>query len=265
MTTWAIGDLQGCADSFDALLTEIAFEPARDRLWLVGDLVNRGPGSDRVLRRVDQLGDVVTTVLGNHDLHLVARHLGLRRAKKRDTLDAVLARSDIDEVVDSLLRRPVFVRTASHAIVHAGLHPDWTLTEAEHRARDVEAWLQRAPGRLLEASMKRSGRPRTGDALDEARASLQVFTLTRLIDPSGWLDLDFKGPPNERPPGTIPWFDAPNRRWGEVRVVFGHWAALGVHVSDHAVGLDSGCVWGGSLTAWRVEDGHVVQVSARER
>ena len=264
MSTWAIGDIQGCADSFDALLAEIAFDPAVDRLWLVGDLVNRGPASGRVLDRVAGLGDAARFVLGNHDLAFVARHLGLRKRKKCDTLDEIFARSDIGAIVDDLVHRPVLAHEGDHVFVHAGLHPHWTLDDAVARARDVEAWLQCAPDRLIEASLTRSGPPRVGDPLDAARAALQVFTLTRVVDADGALDLHYNGPPDGRPDGTWPWFDAPGRRWTNARVVFGHWAALGVRITRDAVGLDSGCVWGGALTAWRVDDGALVQVDARE-
>jgi bis(5'-nucleosyl)-tetraphosphatase (symmetrical) len=258
MATWAIGDVQGCATTLDRLLARIAFDPARDRLWLVGDLVNRGRRSADVLRRVRAFGDAAVVVLGNHDLHLIARALGVAERKRRDTLDDVLAAPDCAALIDWLRARPLVHRDKSRVLVHAGLLPSWTADDAAEWARALEATL-RGPraGELL------AGLARPSATWDQRPATaLYAMTRVRLVQ-GGAMVLDYDGPPGDdgAPAGAAPWFDAPERRW-RGQVVFGHWSALGLTLRADAIGLDTGCVWGRALTAWNADDGAVIQEPA---
>lgn len=249
MATYAIGDVQGCATTLERLLVRIGFA-GHDRLWLVGDLVNRGPRSADVLRLVRGLGERAVVVLGNHDLHLLARAAGLEPAKRRDTLDDVLSAPDRAPLLDWLRTRPLLHRDGAWLMVHAGLLPAWTVDEAEARAREVEALL--AQGRLAEL---------LGDS--RPARSLRVLTRLRTCRDDGRL-CDFDGAPEDAPDGCQPWFSSPKRRSTEVTVLFGHWSALGLHLGADAIGLDTGCVWGRTLTALRLEDRAVFSEPARE-
>jgi bis(5'-nucleosyl)-tetraphosphatase (symmetrical) len=242
LAVYAIGDVQGCYDPLRRLLDALAFDPQRDRLWFTGDLVNRGPDSLAVLRYVASLAPVVT-VLGNHDLHLLALAAGAPAARRRssDTLDEVLAAPDCDLLCSWLAERPLLHRENGSVMVHAGLKPDWTIEDAERRARAVEACLR--GGRLGDLL---SGRER---ALAD---DLSVLTRIRTLYPDGTL-ADYDGPPAGAPTGALPWFAHP-RRSRDATIVFGHWAALGLHMRDGVIGLDTGCVWGRALTAVRLED-----------
>ena len=269
MTTWAIGDIQGCARSFDALLEAIDFDPAADRLWLAGDLVNRGPDSLGVLRRVMALGDRAVVVLGNHDLHLLAIVAGVRPPWEGDTFDEILAAPDRDELIDWLRCRPLLhydpaIRTV---LVHAGLPPGWKLAEAIARAGEVaEAlagvdWqdvLQTLYGN--EPSVWSSGL----SSADRRRYTINALTRMRYVDAAGRLDFEYNGPPGTQPPEFRPWYescDVGDGDDGEVHVVFGHWASLGSislsrrHSTPGArfTCMDTGCVWGRSLTALAVD------------
>jgi bis(5'-nucleosyl)-tetraphosphatase (symmetrical) len=240
MATYVVGDVQGCMTTLERLLGRIQFS-RRDQLWFVGDLVNRGPRSLEVLRFVRALGSRAVAVLGNHDLHLIARAEGLATPKRRDTLDDVLDAPDCDELVEWLRHLPLVHRQGDLMLVHAGLLPRWSAKEAIGRARDVEDALRsRRRVELL-----------TGDG----RTSRWLRTFTRLrtchLDGTG---CDFDGHPSHAPTGCLPWFSHPRRRSHGVTVVFGHWSALGLYVGTDAIGLDTGCVWGRSLTAMRVED-----------
>lgn len=254
MTLFAIGDLQGCAAPFDALLDEIGFDTRRDHLWLVGDIVNRGPDSLATLRRVIALGDAATVVLGNHDLHLLAAAAGIRRPGRKDTLQQVLDAPDADELVDWLRHRPLLYHDAAarRVLVHAGIPPAWDIFDAETEARRVEALL-RSPGwREALADMygdePREWSPRlTGP--ERIRYTINALTRMRFCDPRGRLDLDHSGPPGSQPKRLVPWFDFPGRKAQDVHIVFGHWSALGVLQRNDVTALDSGCVWGRTLTA----------------
>jgi bis(5'-nucleosyl)-tetraphosphatase (symmetrical) len=257
MATWAIGDVQGCFDNLCALLEQI--DPA-DRLWLTGDLVNRGPRSLAVLRWAREQGDRVVTVLGNHDLNLLACAAGVRRVRKSDTIGEVLAAPDRDELLDWLRARPLVYREGDHLLVHAGLLPPWTADDAERIAREVEAALRGPESVRLLESWREAPRTWQENHPDRLALALAAFVTLRCVNQRGAMDRDFDGPPDEAPAGLMPWFDHPARRSREVRVVCGHWAALGLHLRPDLAALDSGCVWGGSLTALRLEDGHVIQV-----
>jgi len=262
MATWAIGDVQGCHTTLRRLLARIAFDPRADRLWLVGDLVNRGPGSLAVLRWARALGERLTVVLGNHDLHLLARGLGAVPAKPTDTLDELLAAPDRDELLAWLRERPLVHREGSLVLVHAGLLPEWTVEDAEAQARDVERTLRGPEALELLARPRRHAPRRWLAGLDDLpRRQLALLTLTRIrtLTLHGEPELDFSGPPDGAPAGRVPWFWMPGRRSAEATIVFGHWAALGLLLESRLLALDSACVWGGSLTALRLDDRTVVQ------
>jgi len=266
MATYAIGDIQGCFGTFRRLLDRIEFDGEHDRLLLVGDLVNRGPKSLEVLRWAMRNERCVATVLGNHDLHLIARALGVAARKKRDTVDDVLEARDRDDLIDWLRTRPLAHRENGHLLVHAGILPSWSAEDAERLAAEAEEALQgREAGRILESLGEQpdhawSERLR---GLDRVRMILQVLTRLRTCTSDGIPCLDFSGPPAEAPPGCSPWFEAPNRKEKDVTVVFGHWAALGLYLGPRAIGVDTGAVWGNKLTAVRLKDRAVFQVASR--
>jgi bis(5'-nucleosyl)-tetraphosphatase (symmetrical) len=258
MRLFAIGDIQGCAAAFDALLAKISFRPSRDRLWLVGDLVNRGPDSLAVLRRVMRLGRSVTCVLGNHDLHLLATVAGRRDLSPADTFSDVLEAPDLNEVIDWLRHRPLlhYDRQARLVLVHAGIPPAWTASQARAEARDVEAQLR---GRRWRDSLKGmyGSEPAEWSATlrgtDRRRYTINALTRMRYCDKRGRLDLSYSGAPGTQPKGLRPWFDVPERRATSVHIVFGHWAALGLLRRKDVTALDTGCVWGNHLTAVRLD------------
>lgn len=274
MVTYVVGDIHGHLKAFDRLLARLPLDPDTDSLWLVGDLVNRGPDSPGVLRRARQLeaklGPRFMAVLGNHDVHLLALAEGLAEMRPRDTLEDVLGADDRDELVAWLGRRPIFHRRGEHLLVHAGLRPEWTPDEAEDRARRVEAWLADLHGRRallprqdpseLPAQIRPDPRAlrRLEGETAEVRADFQTFVRLRTLTADGE-PCDFSGAPEEAPPGCIPWFRIPERRSAGSTALFGHWAALGLHREPGVYALDSGCAWEGCLTALRLEDGEIFQ------
>jgi bis(5'-nucleosyl)-tetraphosphatase (symmetrical) len=262
MATYAIGDVQGCFDELAALLGEIGFAASRDRLWFVGDLVNRGPKSLEVLRFVRALGERATVVLGNHDLHLLRLAAGIGKANRGDTLDAVLDAPDRDELVAWLRTRLLLHAEDDHLMMHAGLLPSWTAAQARDLAREVEEALRGKRYRDVLAELS-SGPPHQwrDDLRGPERLRVVTSALTRLrfCNADGLMDLKAKGRPDEAPPGFLPWFDVPGRRTRDVTVVCGHWSVLGLHVRPRLLAIDSGCVWGASLTAIRLEDRKVYQ------
>jgi bis(5'-nucleosyl)-tetraphosphatase (symmetrical) len=268
MRLFAIGDIQGCAAAFDALLRKVAFRPSRDRLWLVGDLVNRGPDSLAVLRRVIGLGRSVTCVLGNHDLHLLATVAGRRELSPADTFHDVLEAPDLDSIVDWLRHRPLLHhdRSAKRLLVHAGLPPGWTVAQARVQAREVEALLRGRQWRYALREMY-GGEPsrwsRKLRGVDRRRYTINALTRMRYCDRRGRLDLSYSGAPGTQPKGLTPWFDVEGRRSAGTHIVFGHWAALGLLRRRDVTALDTGCVWGNHLTAVRLDrPARAVQVSA---
>ena len=259
MALYAIGDIQGCDTALGALLDAIDFSADRDRLWFVGDIVNRGPESLQALRRIRAMGDAATVVLGNHDLHLLAVACGVAQVRSGDTLDEILAAPDREALLDWLLHRPLLheERALNLSLVHAGLPPQWDMPTARSCAREVERALKEDPARLFQ--MMYGDEPsRWDDALagpERLRFIVNCFTRLRYVDAAGRLALRAKGSPNR--PQTkqlIPWFEAPGARWRGPRVVFGHWSTLGFLDTSTVVSLDTGCVWGGSLTALRLDD-----------
>jgi bis(5'-nucleosyl)-tetraphosphatase (symmetrical) len=259
MALYAIGDLQGCNDELGALLKALRFSADRDRLWFVGDLVNRGPDSLGVLRRIRSLGDAATVTLGNHDLHLLAVAFGSARIRSDDTLTETLAAPDRDALLEWLAGRPLFHedRALNVCMLHAGLAPQWDLTLARQCAREVENVLQRDPQKLFRRLY--GDQPDRWDAALEGEGRLRFivncFTRLRYVDADGRLALRAKGSPKKaQSQSLIPWFEAREARWRGARLVFGHWSTLGFFNNDDVTGLDTGCVWGGTLTALRLDD-----------
>ncbi len=263
MATYAIGDLQGCFEPLERLLGRIAFDPARDRLWFVGDLVNRGPRSLECLRFVKSLGEAAVSVLGNHDLHLLCVGEGVEEPKQRDTLQPILDAPDRDALLAWLRRRPLLHAEGGFALVHAGLLPEWTVERARELAAEVERWLGGPDYRDLLARMYGDEPARWSDGLrgvERARVVINALTRLRMCDAAGAMVLRYKGEPGEACGGWTPWFDVPGRASAGHSVVFGHWSALGLLVRPRLLGLDSGCVWGRGLTAIRLEDRALFQV-----
>ena len=261
MATYAIGDVQGCFHELQALLREIGFRGS-DRLWLVGDLVNRGPRSLDVLRFVRDLGDRAITVLGNHDLHLVAQHEGIERARADDTFADVLAAGDRAELVDWLRRRPLMHVEGGWALVHAGLLPQWSLAKAVALAGEVQAALA-APGYRLFLEHMYGGKPdEWRDELqgwDRLRVVVNAMTRMRFCTPAG--KMEFRTTGTRPPPGHLPWYETRHEEQG--CIVCGHWSALGLKLTPRVALLDSGCVWGGALSALRLEDRVLFQVECQ--
>ena len=266
MAVYAIGDVQGCHGELMSLLERIKFDPRRDRLWFVGDLVNRGPESLATLRFVRDLGPAAIVVLGNHDLHLLAVAQGHGRGlKRRDTIEDVLKARDREALLDWLRHRPLvhYDRALGFAMVHAGFPPQWTLAAALEAAREVEAALVRRPAALF-ASMYGDEPDQWDDALagaERLRFIVNCCTRLRYVDRDGRLNLSLKGAPSTVSGPWLPWFAAPGRRTADDRIVFGHWSTLGFATRGNAWSLDSGCVWGGSLTALKLgPEPEVIQV-----
>ena len=255
MATYAIGDLQGCYDTFQCLLERIGFEPDRDEIWLAGDLVNRGPGSLSVLRWVKAHDKCCRVVLGNHDLHLLARARGLEGRRRRDTLEGVLQAEDRDDLIEWLRHQPLLQRSGNQVMVHAGLLPRWTLDEAEGRALRAQGILR---SDKLDRLLRRSSPDFQMDAeLSEVRETVAVMTRVRMLALDGSPRFAHKGPPEGAPPGQQAWYAARHQRPEDAVVLFGHWAALGYRTIEGVIALDSGCVWGQTLTALRLDDHQV--------
>ncbi len=228
----------------------------------MGDLVNRGPDSLGVLRWALRHDAALTVVLGNHDLHLLGRAAGVRAPKQSDTLDDVLAAHDRDEILDWLRHRPFFHREKGFALVHAGLLPSWTLDEAASRASELAAALQSNDYvDTLEAVHRKDDRshPDAPEPARRWRALSSIFTRLRFCTRNGKPVYGFTGAPADAPDGHVPWFAVPGRRQQDVTIVFGHWAALGLHVGPQVAALDSGCAWGGPMSAVRLQDLAVFQ------
>ena len=257
LATYAIGDLQGCYEPLRRLLDSFSFDPSRDRLWFVGDLVNRGPDSLQCLRFVRSLGDAAITVLGNHDLHLVCVAEGVEKKKKRDTLDEVLEAPDRRELIDWLRHRPMMHVEQGFALVHAAIYPGWTIEQAARLAKEVEEKLRAPDYRRLLERMYGDEPDRWSEELrgmDRLRVIINAMTRLRVCDATGAMALSFKGEPGDAHEGLTAWFDVAPRREAGHTILFGHWSALGLVSRPDLVGLDSGCVWGRSLTAMRLED-----------
>lgn len=265
MASYAIGDLQGCYAEFIALLERVAFDPARDRLLLVGDLVNRGPGSLEVLRWVVANEHCVDCVLGNHDLHLLAVSEGLSKVKNKDTLAPVLAAPDAPALLAWLRRQPLVRKVGDYLLVHAGLLPAWSTERALTCSAEVQAALAGAGYREFMGQMYGNKPDAWHDDLagwDRLRAIVNACTRMRMLTRKGKLDFDFKGEVPDAPAELTPWYDVPHGR--SETVICGHWSALGLMLGANVLALDTGCVWGGALTAIRLEDRQVFQEPSRQ-
>ncbi|MBL1274572.1 MAG: symmetrical bis(5'-nucleosyl)-tetraphosphatase [Ectothiorhodospiraceae bacterium] len=272
MAVYAIGDIQGCYAELMALLKVIEFDEATDQLWFTGDLVNRGPDSLGVLRFVRGLGlrrpAALITVLGNHDLHLLAVAEGLGKTHRSDTLDEILTAPDKQDLLDWLRQQPLlhydetlgssdgdYVGTA---LVHAGLPPQWSMDSARQYASEIEGVLRGEQYREFLAHMYGNQPDQWKESLvgwGRLRLMTNCFTRMRFCDANGRLDLQAKGAPGTQPAGFLPWYEITNRQSRESRIVFGHWSTLGLHQSENVVSLDTGCLWGERLTAMRLDGG----------
>lgn len=264
---YAIGDVQGCHAELCQLLELIGFSPREDRLWLVGDLVNRGPDSLAVLREVKGLGDAVVTALGNHDFHLLTIAAGHRKPHREDTLDAILAAPDRDALIEWLMARPLVALEDERLLVHAGLLPAWTPATTLMLSKEVEAKLSSDDAARFLAVLY-GDEPHTwrddleGD--DRLRAIVNVCTRLRFCTPDGRMDFREKRGREHAPEGFRPWFAQPTRRSARTLVVCGHWSTLDLELAPNVLMLDSGCLWGGPLTGVRLPDRRVYQVPSRQ-
>ncbi len=267
MATYAIGDVHGCFETLQRLLRRVQYDPGQDRLWFVGDLINRGPGSLAMLRWAAEQGDRIVAVLGNHDLHLLARAAGVSEARKRDNLEAVLEAPDRDDLLAWLQGRRLVHREGELLLVHAGLFPEWTAAQAESLAREVEARLRGEKAAKLLAAAEQKAPMRWKESLsglERAQVALAGFARLRMLDEDGRMRPELVGPPALAPKGCRPWFDGPGRKSAGSTVIFGHWAALGLKIGEGIAALDSGAAWGRELTALRLDDWRVFQEPARE-
>jgi len=256
MSTYAIGDVQGCHDELLVLLDRIRFDPATDQLWFVGDLVNRGPRSLETLRTIRDLGNSAVSVLGNHDLHLLAVAEGISRTKHRDTFGDILAAPDRDELLHWLRQRPLLHHGGEFYLIHAGLPPQWDMDQANRLAQEAETALRSPDYREMLWHMYGNEPNRWDDHLgdwERLRFITNSFTRLRYCTADGRMEFKQKGQPGTQPAGLMPWFEVPGRRSAGARILFGHWSTLGFHVSQSAYCLDTGCLWGGELTALRID------------
>ncbi len=259
MAVYAIGDIQGCYEPLQRLLDRLRFDPAADTLWLVGDLVNRGPHSVEVLRLLHSLSERIVAVLGNHDLTLLAVAAGQVKPKRKDTFHTILEAPDRHELLDWLRHRPMLHHDTElgFTMVHAGLPPPWDLALAQRCAAELEATL-RGPGWMKFMGQMFGSEPRcwrkdlVGD--DRLRFTVNALTRMRFCTADGVLSFSEKGPPGSQDTGLLPWFAVPRRRNADLKIIFGHWAALGYYRAPGIYALDSGCVWGHRLTAIRLDE-----------
>ena len=264
MATYAIGDLQGCLTEFKSLLEKIDFNSKKDRLWLVGDVVNRGPDSLSTLKFLMDLSESVTMVLGNHDLHLIKLVASNEKASEIDTLNETLTSQDIFKITDWLRKKPLFHSEEDYSMVHAGLLPQWNITQIKLLAKEVETHLA---GNNWRSFLKNiyGNKPDSWDEklenYERWRVIINAFTRLRVCTANGKMNFTFKGSLNDLPHGYMPWFDVPTRRSKKTTIIFGHWSALGLSIKRNIISLDTGCVWGRSLSAIRLEDRKVFQAS----
>jgi bis(5'-nucleosyl)-tetraphosphatase (symmetrical) len=255
MAIYAIGDVQGCYDELLKLLDTIAFNEHNDQLWFVGDLVNRGPKSLETLRFVKSLGNSAVTVLGNHDLHLLAAACAPPSANTKQALTQVLAAPDRDELIDWLRHRPLFHHDGHFCMVHAGIPPQWDFNQTKKMAELVETVLQGNDYKRLMKAMY-GDKPDIWSPLlrgaSRLRFIINCFTRMRYCDKEGRLDLNFNGPPGSQPTYLMPWFTVPGRKKFNLKIVFGHWSSLGYYEGNNCYGIDTGCLWGGQLMALKL-------------
>ncbi len=250
----AFGDLQGCRTPFQKLLAKVAPSPDTP-LWFAGDVINRGPESLATLRDVIALGDRAVTVLGNHDLHLLSVSAGIRKSKKGDTIDEILAAPDAADLLDWVRHRPIAHFEHGMLLVHAGVLPQWDVALTQELAEDLQRALRAPTWKETLAGLYGNEPNRWTNSLkgiERLRITCSALTRLRFCDKNGVMDFSSSGGLDAAPAGCVPWFDVPSRKTANVTVVFGHWAALGLTVRDNVIGLDSGCVWGNQLSAVRL-------------
>jgi bis(5'-nucleosyl)-tetraphosphatase (symmetrical) len=269
MTTYAIGDIQGCFHAFTALLERLQFDAKRDRLWLVGDLINRGSGSLEVLRWCYQHQESLKIVLGNHDLHALAVVHNLKSAHKHDTLQASIDAPDSDVLFTWLRHQPLMyiendIAGNHYVMVHAGLLPQWTIEKASQLASEVECALQADSYSDFLTNMYGNEPSRWHDDLagiSRQKTITNAMTRMRICTAQGEMEFEFKGELQDIPNGYTPWFDVPSRQSQASQIICGHWSALGLRQRDNIHALDTGCLWGGQLTAMCLETGAITQVN----
>ncbi len=266
MATYVIGDIQGCFKAFRALLKQIQFNSTSDRLWLAGDLVNRGPDNVSVLRFCRDLGDSVKVVLGNHDLHLLAAAEGVRPPNKKDTIQDVLNASDKDDLLLWLRQQPLVICDQGHCLSHAGIPHIWTCTQAQQLASEVEQILAGEHYHRFLSTMYGNSPNQWHDDLDGSdrlRVITNYLTRMRFVDPRGKMDFAAKTGPEKPPLGMLPWYAYSRHAEDQgIQFLFGHWAALDGHTGiERYQALDTGCVWGGYLTSYCIENGSRSRVS----
>lgn len=263
MAIYAIGDLQGCYKSFQQLLDLVEFDASCDKLWLVGDIVNRGPDSLALLRFLKQAGNSAKMVLGNHDLHLLMVAEGLAKAAVGDTLQAILNAPDRDELLHWLRHQSLLHSEGNFVMVHAGLLPAWSVVQAQQLANEVETELRQENFQQVFANLY-GNRPNYWDdnlsGYARLRLIVNAMTRMRICTPDGRIKFSYKGEEAHIPAGHMPWFDVPNRASQYATIVCGHWSALGLKVRENLIALDTGCLWGGYLTAIRLADRKIFQI-----
>ena len=268
MATYAIGDIQGCYHAFLALLARIQFKPKQDKLWLVGDLINRGSGSLEVLRWCYQHQENLKIVLGNHDLHALVVAHGIKPAHRGDTLEALLDAPDSDALLTWLRHQPLTVSNEKYLMVHAGLLPQWAVAQAISYAKEVETALQSADYLDFLQNMYGNMPNLWRDELtgfDRLRAITNAMTRMRVCTPEGALEFDFKGELQDIPAGYLPWFDVQSRKSQDAQIICGHWSALGLQQRSNIFALDTGCLWGGKLTSMCLETKAITQVESDKK
>ena len=267
MATYAIGDLQGCYVPLQRLLEKIQFDPSADRLWFVGDIVNRGPDSLRTFRFVKSLGSNAVVVLGNHDLHLLTVAAGFVKAHRSDTLSEILNAPDRDELLTWLRHRPLLHRERGFTMVHAGLLPSWSVEQANSLAQEVESALRGPNHREFLAHMYGNSPDRWNDELrgwDRLRVITNSITRLRICTADGQMEFSHKGELADIPKGYMPWYQAPGRKSANATIICGHWSALGLKLESNLLALDTGCLWGRCLSAVRLEDRTLFQITCSE-
>ncbi len=269
MSTYVVGDIQGCLQPLKCLLKKVGFKPGHDVLWSVGDVVNRGPSCLKTLRFLYAMRDSLVMVLGNHDLHLLAVAAGVRQPNRSDTLDKILRAPDREELLNWLIRQPLLHQERGHTMVHAGIPPQWSVKKAARYAREVEAVL-RSPACTEFLKQMYGNLPDVWSddltGMTRLRVITNYLTRMRYCTKDGVLDLESKGPsPNLAQRKVSAWFSHPGRKAADYRIVFGHWASIVGHTdSPNAIGLDTGCVWGGALSMYQLESGQRTMCSCHK-
>lgn len=266
MSTYVIGDLQGCLDPLQKLLTKLDFDSSKDKLWFTGDLINRGPESLKTLRYIIDLGNNAISVLGNHDLHFLAVAVGHKRQSSQDTFDELLAAPDLKDLINWLRHRPLMHYDTSRniAMLHAGLASQWSIPDACKYAREVETLLANNTYQQLLENMYGDSPSLWSENLTGAaryRFIINCFTRIRYCNSDGQLDFKYKNSPGTQPEPLQPWFSLDSRKSITTTIVFGHWSTLGFHHQNNTYALDTGCLWGGSLSALNIDNKKVINVS----